>query len=289
MNIVVIGQTSYDLTCKLDEELTQDRKYRFDSDFRCPGGPAFNAACLLGKWGKSVCLVSRINDDPFGLEAKKIALKENVNLDYLIKDDSLPTPYSFILVNEAKRTIFNVAGNPNNVDYNISLSDLDYILTDGHEDEISFKYFERFPQAIKIMDGGSFNERRYKVAQKVDYLIVSSQFAQGYTGEKITDDNYIDIFEQIENINKKYSVITIGEKGLIFRDSDGMVKIMEPFRVKSVDSTGAGDIFHGSFTYYISEGLDYKLSLKLASKTAALSTKKIGGYTSLPEKDEVTI
>ena len=284
MNIVVIGQTSYDLTCKLDEELSEDRKYRFDEDFRCPGGPAFNAACLLGKWGRQVYLVSRINDDAFGLEAKKIAAKENVNLDHLIKDEKLATPYSFILVNEGKRTIFNVAGKPNKVEHDITLDKVDYILTDAHEDEISLKYFDMFPKAIKIMDGGSFNERRLKVAEKVDYLIVSSQFAQGYTGMKINEDNYIDIFEKIEDINKKYAVITIGEKGLIYRDIDNKVKIMDPYKVNSIDSTGAGDIFHGSFTYFISDGIDYITSLKLASKTAALSTEMIGGYTSILDK-----
>ncbi len=281
MNVVVIGQTSYDITCNLTEELVEDKKYRFRSDFKCPGGPAFNSACLLGKWGADTYLVSRINDDNFGTAAKREAEISKVNLDYLIEDKELATPYSFILINRGKRTIFNVAGKPNEIKYTIGINNVDCILTDAHEKEISLAYFAVFPQAVKIMDGGSFDNDRLEVAKKTDYLIVSAQFAQGYTGKIIDENNYREIFAEVENINKKEAVITLGEKGLIYR-CNGIISIMPAYKVNSADTTGAGDIFHGSFTYFLMNGYDYYTSLRLAAKTAAVSTEKIGGYTSIP-------
>ncbi|MDO4378650.1 MAG: carbohydrate kinase family protein [Erysipelotrichia bacterium] len=282
MNVIVIGQTSYDITCNLTEKLVEDRKYRFENDFKCPGGPAFNSACLLGKWGIDTYLVSRINDDNFGKAAKREARICKVNLDYLIEDKELATPYSFILISEGKRTIFNVAGKSNKIKYTIGINNSDYILTDAHEKEISLDYFASFPHAVKIMDGGSFNNDRLEVAKKTDYLIVSAQFAQGYTGEIINESNYREIFTKVESINKKEAVITLGEKGLIYR-CNGVISIMPAYKVNSIDTTGAGDIFHGSFTYFLMNGYDYYTSLHLAAKTAAISTEKIGGYTSIPD------
>lgn len=286
MKVVIIGQTSYDITLELKETLVENKKYRFENDFTCPGGPAFNASCLLGKWGKETYLVSRIADDYYGLQAKKQAEKNNVNLQYLIKDKTNTTPYSIILTRDNNRTIFNMAGKLEKTDYIVDLNDVDYILTDAHEKDISFSYFEKFPQAIKIMDGGSFNTNRLEVAKKVDYLIVSSQFAQGYTNELLTLENYQQIFQEIENINHKNAVITWGENGLIYRYNED-IKIMPAYKTDCVDSTGAGDIFHGSFTYFMMSGYDYYSSLSMANKTAAFSVRKRGGYTSIPELNDI--
>ena len=89
------------------------------------------------------------------------------------------------------------------------------------------------------------------------------------------------IMEAIDN-----GVITLEDKGSMFLD-DEYVKIMPTYNVKVKDTTGAGDIFHGAFTYGIANGYSLEESVKLGNIAGALSTRKIGARNSVPTLEEV--
>ena len=59
------------------------------------------------------------------------------------------------------------------------------------------------------------------------------------------------------------------------------------FKTKTVDSTGAGDIFHGAFVYFLGHNYPLETVIKLASLTASISTETMGGMTSIPSLKEV--
>ena len=63
--------------------------------------------------------------------------------------------------------------------------------------------------------------------------------------------------------------------------------IIPSIKVKALDSTGAGDIFHGAFTYFISNGYSLYDTIRYASITGAISVTRIGSRLSIPELDEV--
>ena len=58
-------------------------------------------------------------------------------------------------------------------------------------------------------------------------------------------------------------------------------------KVQAVDSTGAGDIFHGAFTYFIGNGYSLKNAIHYASITSAISVTRVGARISIPELSEV--
>ena len=58
-------------------------------------------------------------------------------------------------------------------------------------------------------------------------------------------------------------------------------------KVKSVDSTGAGDIYHGAFTYCIANGYDIITTMKMSNITGALSVTRVGGRFSIFTLEEV--
>ena len=68
---------------------------------------------------------------------------------------------------------------------------------------------------------------------------------------------------------------------------DGVYQIIPSISVKAVDSTGAGDIFHGAFTYFIANNYSLKDSIRLASITGAISVTRVGSRNSIPMLDEV--
>ena len=62
---------------------------------------------------------------------------------------------------------------------------------------------------------------------------------------------------------------------------------MPAFPAPAVDTTAAGDIFHGAFTYAVARGMPFRNSLRFASLTASLSVRVAGGRKSIPTLDKV--
>jgi ribokinase len=78
-------------------------------------------------------------------------------------------------------------------------------------------------------------------------------------------------------------IITLGANGslLVSRQGDAHVA---PFQVKSVDSTGAGDAFIGSFAVFLAEGLAEQEAVRRANLYAGLSTTGVGTQKSFYDR-----
>ena len=80
---------------------------------------------------------------------------------------------------------------------------------------------------------------------------------------------------------------------ITLEDHGCMVKLNNEFhfiksiKVDSVDTNGAGDIFHGAFVHFLSEGMDLLRVLRLSNITGALSTRVLGTRKGVPEISEV--
>ena len=291
--IICIGNTSYDITAYLDTYPVENDKY-MTSDFNeCGGGPAANASFLIAKWGGKSVFIGLVGTDLYGLSIEESLKEGGVDTEWLLKDPEIKTPLSIITVNSenGSRTLINrnkldQIKNPDNI--NFTGYSPSVLLFDGYELAASLKAISLFPEALSVLDAGSLRNETEILAGKVDYLVCSEKFAQSYTGIKnLTEgENYIRAFEKLENLNRKNTVITIGEKGMIFRDGN-FIRIMPSFKVEAVDTTGAGDIFHGAFAWGLSKKMELKENLKFSSAAAAMSTCRRGGMTSIPHLDEV--
>ena len=82
-------------------------------------------------------------------------------------------------------------------------------------------------------------------------------------------------------------IITMGKRGAFFMNSEERFKVVPP-KVKAVDTTAAGDVFNGALAVFLSEGMDWKKSMHLASKAAALSVTKMGAQSSAPYRKDIT-
>ena len=81
-------------------------------------------------------------------------------------------------------------------------------------------------------------------------------------------------------------MITRGQKGLLYKSPEESGS-MSAFPVKSVDTTGAGDVFHGAFAYCVYWGMDFLESLEFSSLAASFSVQKKGARASIPDLDTV--
>ena len=166
----------------------------------------------------------------------------------------------------------------------------DYILVDGDELELSKKtILERKGRTISMIDAGKSDLKTVELAHVVDYLVCSNDFARDYTKLNL-DYNDLDsikkVYDKLENDFKNIIIITLEKHGS-FTKIDGEYVLVPSLDVKAVDSTGAGDIFHGSLLYFISQGYELRRAMRLANITSALSVLKVGGRFSIPRLEEV--
>ncbi len=292
MKILCIGHSSWDMTVPVDEYPVENTKYRYSEKYSSGGGPAANAAYLLGKWGMDTVIASNIGSDDFGTKIKKEFQEIHVNTEYLETSYDKDTSFSFILINKntGSRTVFNVATeHPPLKKLNYDFTP-DIIFTDGHDYGATQNAISKYQNAITIIDAGRVTPELLELCKYIKYIVCSKGFAETVTGLKFDFNNPNSLVAVYNKLQDKYPnsvlVITLEEHGCLYT-SGNEIKIMPGLKIQAVDTTGAGDIFHGAFTYGIANNYDMEKIITLANIAAGLSVNKIGGRLSIPNLSNV--
>jgi sulfofructose kinase len=291
MGICCIGKAVWDITCPFDAELVSDRKYVIPSHVEGAGGQALNAACVCARFGAPVSLVARLGDDAYGARIRKICADAGVDMSLMLDDPTATTSSSLVLANGStgERTCFNFPSSESEVELRLPDVPPTVILGDGHEAFASHAYLRAFPDAASIVDAGSLRPGTLAVAQESDYIVASEVFAEQYLGHPLAEggSRLRDDLLRLRRINDGCQVVvTRGARGVAYLDGDEAAS-MPAFEAKAVDSTGAGDIFHGAFAFGIDAGLPLEECLRLAQMTASISVTRMGSQRSIPSLDEV--
>lgn len=280
MKILTIGQVCYDVVLPLDNFPVQNTKTKIYTKKELIGGSAFNAAKLLAKWDSDVSFVGLIGNDIYGEQIKKYSIKNNINISGLEARDDVNTPTSYILSdkNTGKRTIVtNRSVDVKLKKYNID-NDYDAIYSDGYEKDCFIYAIKENPNAIKIIDAGTFSDDSIEIAKLCDYMVCSKDFAEKYTKISIDYNDLKSIENVYEHLKRDFNniiVITLEEKGC-FTYYEGEYLLIPTIKVNPIDTSGAGDIFHGTFTYFLLNNYNFIDTLKYSNIVASLSTEKIG-------------
>ena len=291
MKVVCVGHSTFDTTLPMKEYPIENIKYRLENHIECGGGPASNGAYLLAKWGMDTTICSVIGDDYYADQVIADFQKIGANTEYLEKMPNHKTTSSYIIANmsNGSRTVLSSKDTPIRKLSKSVLAPADVILIDGEHPETAHEVLDKNPNAISVLDAGRLNDDTKALGKKVTYLVCSKDFAESFSNEKI-DTNNLEalkiIYENLKSYFQTNVIITLEAKGS-FTEIDGICQIIPSIKVKALDSTGAGDIFHGAFTYFIANSYPLKEAIKLASITGAISVTRIGSRYSIPMLAEV--
>ena len=291
MKILCIGQTTYDLNFPISHSFQKNRKYIIQNLSQCPGGPATNAAFLLANWGADTSLIARVGLDPFGQLILSQMKDAGISTESIYMDPKASTSISCVIAHTShgERTVFNAPAQETPFEPVWPQADPDLILVDGRETKTALEALHRYPQAISIMDAGSYQPWTKAVGSLVDYFVCSEDLSRSYTNTEIKLDNLEDlkpIFLKLHEITSHTIVITIGERGVVY-EKDNKIYHIPAYPAHTIDTTGAGDIFHGAFTYFIGQNLPLPYAIRMASLTASISTETIGALPSIPSLETV--
>lgn len=291
MKFICVGHATYDTTLPMREYPKENLKHRIPEKIECGGGPASNAAYLLSKWGMDTTFVGIVGDDYYGDQIIQEFKNIGVHTEYIEKNKEVATDSSYIISNlsNGSRTILTAkSALPLAIHKDISIHDADIILVDGEHYETARKLLLENPNAISILDAGRVNEYTKELGKMVTYLVCSKDFAEDFTNKKINvqdQNSMISIYHDLKLYFKTNIIITLEDQGSFTKLDD--YEQIPSIPVKALDSTGAGDIFHGAFTYFIANQNSLRKAIELASITGALSVLKIGSRYAIPELQEV--
>ncbi len=291
MEAICIGHVSYDITLPLSSYPVENTKTRISKTIECGGGPASNAAYLLAKWGIPTSFVGVVGNDYYGQRIKEEFDLIGVNTTYLQAAFQYQTSSSYILANQSNgsRTIVTAKDSTRGdlLEGEVDVTG-DFILVDGEELQTAIKILQEKKEAISILDAGSLKESTLTLGKMVTYIACSKDFAESFTKTKI--DHYdlaflASIHKQLEDYFQTQVIITLEAKGSFIKTDT--YKIIPSISVKPVDSTGAGDIFHGALAYFIGNHYDLEKAVRLANVAGAISVERIGGRFAMPSLQEV--
>jgi sugar/nucleoside kinase (ribokinase family) len=294
--VLAIGTAAYDLFFPLAGWLEENRKYEIPASQESGGGPAANAAYLLSLWGVPSALACALGDDLYGRRILEEFRQAGTDLRLTEVRAGAATPLSVILVNTANgsRTLVNRLPPAEPLRFGPEalrvLAELapEVLLFDGHQPEAALQAMGLFPRARTILDAGSRRRGTELLAPRVEFLVPSERFARAVTGEAEleSEEGGMRCLQALRRLNGRQVVVTLGERGVLYLE-DGEARRLPAFPVCAVDTTGAGDIFHGAFAYGVLRDWALSRTVRFAAMAAALSVTRPGGRSSIPALAEV--
>ncbi len=283
LDVLCIGHASYDLVFSVNSHPGPDEKTVADKLLGCGGGPAANAAVMVSRLGCKAGFAGYLGNDSFGTSHLQELQHYNVDTRLVVRGPAA-TPLSTVLVKpDGKRSLINykevIALSPDCLDFTQVQAKV--ILCDGHEGPLSLTLLNSPAQqnTPSVLDAGSLHEGTRLLMERVDYLVCSEKFACQYSG---TVDLALTELAGLSPV----VVITLGEHGLIWRRGAEQGKLAAP-PVTAVDSTGAGDAFHGAFAAGLAAELAWPELLRYASAAGGLCCQQLGARTGLPDQTQV--
>ena len=290
MQVTGIGQCAFDLLGIIDSYPEPDTKKEVLSWDEQGGGPVATALVALSRLGVQCKFYGVIGDDYGGERIRESLMSEGIDVSGLVRREGASSQMAFIAIEKGsgRRTIFwrRPTGEelkPEELDEDF-LAGADFLLIDGLMARVSLYAAKKAREmGLPVMlDAGRLHEGILEVAKNCDYVVASEEFIKDLGWE----DDPFKLQKEVRSLGARVVTITFGERGSITFIDDEIIET-PAFRVRTVDTTGAGDVFHGGYIFGLLKGWDIRDVLTFASAMAAIKCEKIGGRKGIPDLEGV--
>ena len=288
--IICIGHAALDRIYRIDRFPPAPTKIRALEHIEAGGGMASNAAATIAKLGGEVELWSRVGDDDNGVKVRRALMSAGVDARNVQTFEDNRTSTSVILVDGAGERLIvgsrdvDMPSSTNWLpmerieDAAIVLADLRWI--EGARSVFQAARGHGIPTVLDADLGG--REALTEILGLTDYAIFSApaleEFAPG--------DDTLQRLTYVAGLGAAHVGVTQGALGYEWVE-DGKVQQQRGFKVDVVDTTGAGDAFHGAFAYGLVNGLELKQVIRRACAVAAIKCTRLGARAGLPTGDQL--
>jgi len=256
------------------------------------GGNALNAAIAIARLGgrASVCgPMGDVRETSTRFIFEKLA-HEGIETKHLVHMPGLVTPISAVMVDPSGERTIVTFRDPEL--WKVRLPGIDVLLDDcaailtesrcaGFCTDLCAEATRRgIPVIVDVDRAMSLREGLLNASS---HLVFSSEPLQETAD--VTDDGQA--LKKVATLTPSFLAGTRGPKGTIWLNEKGELEETPAFPVHTVDTLGAGDVFHGAFALAITERQELREALRFASAAAALKCTRFGGAFAAPQRTEV--
>ncbi|MEZ5729087.1 MAG: PfkB family carbohydrate kinase [Burkholderiaceae bacterium] len=305
VQLICLGLSALDMVWSIDSLPLAGHKIRARSFHETGGGMAANAAVAVARLGGAVQFWGRAGNDPSGLAMRDALAAEGVDVAQFRCFEGASSSVSCALVDAlGERTIVNFRGAdlPTAADW-LPLGGVaaaDAVLADPRWLEGAMALFGAARRGNKptILDGDVADAQVFDALLPLtDFAVFSASGLDGYVpvdvdihaGPMSPDLAEHPLARRVgprlayaRSRGCRVAAVTLGEDGVVWLDDDGLHHL-PAHRVQTVDTTGAGDVFHGGFAYAIACRLEARDAFAFAAAVAALKCRSAGGRAGAPD------
>ena len=266
-------------------------KAPFEREIVSPGGQVASAMVACARLGLRAKYIGTIGDDERGDIQWASLQSTGVNLDHVQRRKGCPNQSAYIIVDRSsgERTVFwsrpeCLMLEPGEIaPEQITCARLLHI--DGHDTAAvaraaGIAHLNGIPVTVDV---DTIYHGFDRVLPFVDYLVASSEFPSAWTGHS-------DPFGALETLQEEYGMkvaaMTLGSHGALAR-AGGQYFYSPGYVVDCLDTTGAGDVFHGAFCYAVLQGMPMLAALEFSNAMAALNCTALGARSGIRGLDEI--
>ena len=280
VDVVGLGENALDVVLRVKAFPAPGTKVTVESIARHPGGSVATALITCRRLGLSARYIGSAGTDETGRSQLASLRREGLDLRYFQRITGARTRVSYIVVDEStgERTILwerdprlslKLARiKPESVEGARALH------VDATDPEASLRVAAIAKRAgiPVVADLDTFYPGVERLLTLIDYLIVSSDFVRPAAGKA---DPFAALEQLARRARSRLVGATLGRDGALVR-SEGRFIYSPGFQVRAVDTTGAGDVFHGAFIYGLVRGWNVRQSLEFSNAMAALNSTRLG-------------
>ncbi len=292
LDVVGLGYCSWDYLGILEEIPAFDAPTVSLDDFAISGGgPVSTALVALARLGARTGYLGAVGDDDAGSSLRRAYEQEGIDIARLRVRPGTRSPVCICLVqaHTGKRNILCYRGTTGEVE--LEPVDRPYITSarflhlDAHHMSAAITAAQWVHQAggTVVLDANRPRLRLDELLPWVDVLITNAHFPTAFTGEPSLEKAARRL---LVTGGHRLVVSTLGERGCLCITGEKETRV-PGFEVPVVDTTGAGDAFHGAFIYGLLQGWPIERTATFANAVAALNCTALGGRAALPHLHEV--
>jgi len=290
--ILCVGMPVRDLVFRVHDLPPRGGKMLADKFDEIAGGNASNGAIGIVRLDGEVLFSGPMGDaadkaDQFIFDQLGA---ERIDTSAVVHMPGLVTPISNIMIDPTgERTIVTfrhpALWKVKLPDADKLVADVDAVLTENRCAEfVTGLCVEALRRGIPVVvDADQVMSLSEGMLRASSHLIFSADTLYATAGS----DNTEQALRKIARLTPSFVGVTHGPHGMSWLDRDGGFRHMPGFPVHTVDTLGAGDIFHGGFTLAIAEGQSIDQAMRFGAAAAALKCTRFGGAFAAPNREEV--
>lgn len=289
--VIGIGECCVDLAVQMERIPRTDCCVPLCGTSWQGGGKVATALAALGRLGLRADMISVVGDDPYGRFCIRDFQKNGVNTDHITVIAGGKTDFCVCLA-ETETQGRSFIGR-----FNCLPALTPEQLTPAHLETADYLHLEAINSCTLaaigwvhgrggkvVIDADRYRPEIKENLSKIDVFIGSEYYFEGMFPQSHPQklEDYAPYLDKIHAAGPDIAIITLGARGCVGMDEAGFFTQPAFTGVKILDTTGAGDVFHGGYIYALSQAMDARQAAQFASAVSAIKCTSPGGRSGIP-------